>query len=148
MRNAFEFLAIIILCLLVPLAYYGLQNAQQEPYEQLAPSVVTGVGETTADITLNDLPEPNRASSITIITSTVATDIPVISNYNPTTKLLTVGGLTAETTRNLEITYLIEAGFLSQFWFMGMVFQAIIILIPIGLISIIVATVVNAWRNR
>ncbi len=80
MKAGMGFLAVILLCGLIPFAIMGLQASQVESYSQLAPSVTTGGGITNADVVLADLPDPNRASSITSIKSTLATDIPVVSN--------------------------------------------------------------------
>lgn len=148
MNNTFAFLGIIVLCLLLPLAYVGLDIAQHEDYEQLAAGITTGSLDTDADITLANLPDPNRAASVKSITSTVDTDIPVVSNYDETTKVLTVGGLTAEETRSLEITYQIESATITSYPFLGTFIIAISYLLVLGIIALIIAVVLGAFRGR
>lgn len=147
MRNVYSFLGVIILCVLVPIAHMGLQRAQVEPYEQLAPAVVTTEA-TTSTITLVDLPEPNSASAISKIKSSLATDIPVISDYDPDTKLVTISGLAASETRSLEITYFIAASYLASLPFLDSAFVILNYLIVLGLIGLIIAVVINAFKSR
>ncbi len=146
MRNSYAFLGIIILCLLLPLAYLGLQQAKVEVYEQLAPGVATGA-ETTADVTLAALPEPNSAAGITDIESSLTTDIPAVSAYNPSTKVLTVSGLTAEENRNLTVTYNIEATYLESLPYFSAIITAIFYLLIIGLLCLIVVVVINSFKH-
>ncbi len=147
MKNVYSFLGVIILCALVPIAHFGLQRAQVEMYEQLVPAVVTTEG-TTATITLAELPDPNSASAINKIKSSLYTDIPVISSYDPVTKTATISGLTTAETRHLEITYFITASYLASLPFMDSAFVILNYLIVLGLIGLIIAVVINAFRSR
>ena len=146
MRNVFSFLGVIILCVLVPIAHMGLQRAQVETYEQLIPAVVTNEA-ATATMTLAELPEPNSASAIQKLKSSLTSDIPVVSAYDPETKSLTVDGLTAQETRNMEITYFIEASFLASLPFLDSAFVILNYLIVLGLIGLIIAVVINAFKS-
>jgi hypothetical protein len=148
MRSAFEFLGIIFLCVLMPVAFLAIAGAQVEPYDQTAASVVTGGGITTATLTLTNTPDPNRAASITAIVSSLETDVPLIQTYNVNTYELTIEGLTASSARMLTITYNIEATFLSGLPFAGNFFTVLIYLLIAGLVTLLVMFIVGTVRNR
>ena len=71
-------------------------------------SVDTAVGILTANESLYDDLYNADLGSIDI-DSTLATDVPMPAAYNVTTRLLDITGLTANTTRILEITYDFDA---------------------------------------
>ena len=68
----------------------------------------TGVVATTANETLLDDLYDDDTGSVDV-DSDEATDTPVASSYNATSQQLLVSGLTANTTRILEITYAFDA---------------------------------------
>jgi len=68
----------------------------------------TGVGVTTADITLFKPVYDDDTETIDIL-SDLATDVPAYSSYNGTSRQLGISGLTDNTSRIFTITYDIDA---------------------------------------
>ena len=68
-------------------------------------SVITGVGETTATLQLDDTLWNDSRSYITSITSGEDTDNPSATSYNSTNRQVTISGLTANTTRVIALKY-------------------------------------------
>jgi len=67
-------------------------------------SVTTGVGETTADVVLVKELYDDDISTVTALSDNT-TDTPTADAYNTGTRALTVGGLQAETSRGLTVSY-------------------------------------------
>jgi hypothetical protein len=85
----------------------GVKDWRSDPATE-AFIVATGGGVTTGNVTLSyDLFQAVTAE-VTSITSTVGTDTPVATSYVEATKVLTISGLTASTSRTLTIIYTAE----------------------------------------
>ena len=67
-------------------------------------TTATAVAVTTANATLHAVLYDNDIGSASFI-SDLVTDIPLSSSYNSTSRQLLISGLTANTTRTMEITY-------------------------------------------
>ena len=76
-----------------------------EPSESY--TVATGAGATTANVTLSNTLWDDDTSSISM-TSNATLDSPTVSAYNTSTRVLTVAGLQASTSRTLTVTYSTE----------------------------------------
>ena len=101
--------AISIICVIVAFIFFPqvMRTAEEAKVREATEThlVVTGVGEEDADVTLyNDLYSANL-EYVVEISSSNENDTPVATDYNEVTTKLTVGGLVAEVTRNLEINY-------------------------------------------
>lgn len=107
--GAFAFVIIIAAIMLAPNVISGVDDARTD--ERIdALSAPTGIGETTADVVLNQAMWQGDIASVVSITSDVGTDIPNPDTYVAGTRTLTVRDLTANTTpRTLTITYLVSA---------------------------------------
>ena len=70
-------------------------------------TVATGVGETTANVTLLKAVFDNDTSTISF-SSNVSESL-AVSTYDTATKTLGVSGLNAETTRELDVSYDVDA---------------------------------------
>ena len=68
-------------------------------------NVTTGAAETTADVVLRYALLDGLVANVVSITSSEGTDTPTADSYVEASRTLTVGGLTADTTRTLTITY-------------------------------------------
>lgn len=68
----------------------------------------TGIGETTANVTLFKLVYDDDTETIGILSS-ISTDTPLYSSYNGTTRLLGITGLAASANRTLTVSYDIDA---------------------------------------
>lgn len=71
-------------------------------------TVTTAAGVTTANVTLGKPVFDDDTQTISFSSNTT-TDIPVVSSYNVTSRQLLIAGLTASTTRAVEVTYDIDA---------------------------------------
>lgn len=71
-------------------------------------STTTAVGVTSANETLLDDLYDDDTGSVDI-DSDDATDIPLANSYNGTTQVLNITGLTANTTRTLDVSYDVSA---------------------------------------
>ena len=71
-------------------------------------TVTTGLGETTANVTLLKAIYDDDTSTITI-SSDDSEDVPLYSSYNATTRSLSVIGFSDNNTRSLTVTYDIDA---------------------------------------
>lgn len=103
--------------------------------------VVTGVGETTADVVLNSALFRDGISEVDSITSTVE-ETPVSSSYAAETQTLTVSGLDADETRTLTITYYTELDDV----YMGIIGPFLLFIIFGGIIFALIWSVVKGRR--
>jgi len=69
--------------------------------------VATGAGVTTADVTLSTALYDNDNDTIRFYSDT-STDSPTFTSYNGTTRVMSLSGLTANTTRTLDVSYDID----------------------------------------
>jgi hypothetical protein len=85
----------------------GIHNARVTSYSQIVPTVTTGGGVYSDDVTLIEPLFQDAIPSVLAITSSLSDPLeaPSASAYVPATKVLTVIGLKAGETRNLTITY-------------------------------------------
>lgn len=88
-------------------------------YEQIDEfTVATAVGVTADNVTLSKELYDNDTQTI-VLNSDLATDSPILSTYNATTRVALVTGFTDNTTRTLEVLYdapaFDESGALSTF---------------------------------
>lgn len=67
-------------------------------------NVVTDVGETSADTVLSKTLYDNDTQTLSVL-SDLASDIPVFASYNGTNRAALWNGLTANATRNLDVSY-------------------------------------------
>ena len=95
--------------------------------------VTTAVAVTTADVVLEHELYEADVLNVVSITSTLGTDVPTADSYVEATKTLTVSGLTADTTRNLTITYETES--MGVFTGLGSIVKVAPLIIFIGLLA-------------
>lgn len=123
----------------------GVYDFKTDPREDTFNNVLTGVGETTANVTILKALYDNDTSTFSISSNT-SRDIPLYSSYNATTRELMVSGLAANITRSLYVTYDIDAlsgvvaistllNFVPYFWYI------ILLLIP-------PVTLIAIWRGN
>ena len=68
----------------------------------------TAVLQTTDNVTLSHVLYDSDNSTIDILSS-ISDDTPVLSSYNSTSRLLGISGLSANTTRTLDVSYDVDA---------------------------------------
>lgn len=97
--------AISVALLMFPLILDGAEEIATDATTDIEQKT-TGVGETSATVTLTSDPWNNAVANITSVTSSTTTDTsPTASTYNASTNVLTVTGLAASTTRTLTVGY-------------------------------------------
>lgn len=102
------FLALMIIIAAVFLFFIpieqGIYDFRTQVREDSFNDVDTAVGVTTANVTLFRPIYDSDTDTIDIL-SDLSTDSPAYSSYNSTTRVLLVSGLTANTTRGLDVSY-------------------------------------------
>lgn len=91
----------------------GIVNLRTDEVTNVA-SVVTGGGVTTGDVTLSRDLFGAELSHITSVVSADPTDVPIAFSYVEATKVLTISGLQASTTRDITVVYKAEKS--DVFW--------------------------------
>lgn len=88
----------------------GIHNVITDDETQNFAGVSTAGGLTSANVTLLTDPLDDKASEIESITSSLGTgvEIPVATAYETSTNTLSVGALSANTTRTLTVNYYVE----------------------------------------
>jgi len=105
MKTVGGIIALTIAFLVFPLIMASSHEVHTDE-ESSAYQVVTGVGETTAPVTLTRSLYDADTNNVESITNTWSgTETAVASSYVSATKVLTVGGLVASGTRTLTIAY-------------------------------------------
>ena len=105
--QAFLVLVISVLLFMLPLSE-TIRDFRTYVKEDTFASVATGAGETTANVTIQKALYDNDTSSFAI-SSSISADVPVFSSYNGTIRALQTGGLSANTTRALTVSYDVDA---------------------------------------
>ena len=98
------FITVVLLMLPVTRAIYNYRTDVREDlfnYETIG-------AEVTANVTLHSPVYDNDTNTISIL-SDLATDIPLFSAYNTTTRLLDITGMTLTSNRTLRVCYDINA---------------------------------------
>lgn len=149
MRIFYAFLILLISAFLFMLpvveAIYDYRTMQRIETER----VPTAVGVTTGNVILGVPPFENDTDVLNIISDS-GTDAPAFSTYNTTNRMVIFSGLTANGTRIITITYLIDAlstvpavttlmGWLPFIWYL-----VCVAFIPAALFAIFTH---RAWSN-
>ena len=103
--------------------------------------VVTGVGETSADVVLVEPLFGDKTDEVESVTSTLETDTPVATTYVAGTQTLTIVGLTADETRTLTVQHYTAI----DDQYMSIVGPFLTFLICGGVIG---AVLWSVWRHR
>lgn len=108
MRIFQGFLVLMVVAILwmlpVPQAIYGFRTDIREDVF----AVTTGGAETTTSVVLLKPVYDDDTGTISLL-SDLATDTPTLDAYTPTTQVVDISGLTAASSRELTVTYDIDA---------------------------------------
>ena len=108
-RILWAILAMILFFAFAGVISTGIHNLRTEEETQNFTSVVTGGGETSANVTLTTDPFLDKASEVSITSSLGAgVETPVAVSYATATNDLLVGDLAASQTRTLYVVYYME----------------------------------------
>lgn len=91
----------------------GIKNLRTDAVTVVG-EIVTGMGETSGNVTLTRELFQYNLINVTTVTSSDGDDDPIASEYDEDTKELTISGLAASTTRNITVTY--SAPLDDDFW--------------------------------
>jgi len=136
-------LGAVVIILMMAAVLTAVNDFRMTEYEE-GHAAATGGAETTHDITLSqDL--FSNATYNAVVTSNLTTDAPIPDSYASATNVLTVTGLTANTSRLLTITYQIDA--LEDYFGAGLGARAWPLLLVLGVIGIIAGAVYSAAKK-
>lgn len=85
----------------------GIYNFRTDVKEETR-TVITGAGDTTASLVLSKPVYQDDASTIEVLSS-IDTDTTVIDSYTPATRTLALSGLDSDASRELSISYDVNA---------------------------------------
>ena len=146
MKVVIGIIGIVIAMVVFPIIMSSTHDVQTDNRTELFAGVVTGGGETSANVTLTKQLYNDDVAYVTSITSSLITDVPVASSYNSGTKALTVGGLTAASSRTLTVNY--ENNALVDYTGMGAVVGITPLLIWVSIIAVVIGGIYVAFRSR
>lgn len=108
MRIFYSFLIVFSSVLLALLPFTGAAHSLLSDLREDNFTVVTGAGVTTGTVQLFKELYDDDTSSIELLSHDVD-DTPLYSSYNTTTRAIVITGLSANTTRTLDVTYDVDA---------------------------------------
>lgn len=142
MKIFYSFLILVIAVFLWMLPITdAIYDFRSDVREDSFPDVETDTGETSANVTLLKILYDDNTNSFAIL-SDLSTDLPAYSSYNSTNRVLTVSGLTANTTRDLLVEYDInafsgQAGFETFFDYLPYFYYIMVAIFPMASIAAI-----------
>lgn len=136
---------VAVMFIIFPIVMDSAHALQTEEYTQEEAAVETGVGETSADVVLDEELWSDSVDNVVSIASDDETDTPVAGSYAAATQTLTVTGLTAETTRALTIFYKTDA--LTDYTGMGAIVAVAPLLLFLGVIGAVVGGLYSGFKS-
>ena len=115
MQNTMQAIAMIAVVLFL-VAYFLIEvitNINSDSFSQSF-EVGTGVGETSADVTLSQEHYYSTTEGMSVVSGSPA-DTPAIINYVDLTEVVTIGGLVAGGTRVITVNYVTESYYTDMF---------------------------------
>lgn len=147
MKAAFTIVGVIIVLVLFGTMMSGIRSAQTDERIDAFAGVTTGGGIVETDVVLvTDIYDNNILNVVGIISDNPL-DAPLPDSYAPLTDTLTIRGLAASDTRDLEVTYqydVLTGDSAPAGIFLGMT----PIFIGIAIIVIIIGSMVAVWASR
>ncbi len=147
MKVVLTIIGVILVLLLFGTMLGGITDARTDERTDTFVAVVTGVGETDADVELVAELYDEDILNVVSITSDNALDGPLPDAYVAVGNTLTVRGLAASDTRTITVEYRYDA-LTGDAAPAGTFMSLIPLFIGIAIILIIVAAMVAAFRNR
>lgn len=147
MKVAFTIVGVVIVLLLFGTMMTGINSARTDERTDAFAAVVTGVGETEADVVLvADLYGENILNVVSI-TSDNALDAPLPDSYTAATNTLTVRGLAASDTRALDVEYQYDA-MTGDAAPAGTFLGFVPVFVAIAIVAIVVGAIIAAFVTR
>lgn len=143
MKSVLLIIGAVIVIILLPATLTSIDDFRAK--DQIATyNVDTGGGVTTATVTLVEDLFNDLTANVTI-SSNSTDDAPIASSYSSTTNVLTVSGLIASESRQLTVTYKIDA--LADYFGAGTGARVWPLMLVLGVIGIVVGAVYNATKH-
>lgn len=147
MKIAFAIIGVIVILILFGTMMTGINTAKTDERTDIFAAVVTGVGETEADVVLvTDIYDDNILNVVQILSDN-EDDAPLPDSYLPGSNTLTVRGLNANDTRDLEVTYQYDA-LTGEAEPTARFLDMLPIFVGIGALMIVVGGIVAVFINR
>lgn len=135
--------AIAIVFIVFPIILNGVDEIQTDVAIQTAAGVETTSG-TTATLTLSTALFATRAADISAISSDESGDTPTVSTVSNGT-VVVIGGLATSATRDLGVTYYVDA--LTDYTGLSSIVGVSPMLIFIGILGIVIGGAFYAWKH-
>lgn len=136
--------ALLIICF--PVILSSILDAKTDSYEQTF-HIATAAGVTTSNVTLGLDLYGDSLGNIESFTSNSTTDTPSGDVYYDATNQLTVGGLTANVTRALAVTYRYQTTSISDFTTAEYLFDILLWFMALGILTLIAAGLFRAFKH-
>lgn len=108
MKSLLIIFGTLMLLLYIPVVIEGTRDAQTEDYDLSFAGVTTAAGVYSANVTLTTDIYDDNVLSVASVSSNVSSDSPSASAFNSSSKVLTVNGLAASSTRTLDLTLKVD----------------------------------------
>ena len=144
-RVIISLIGIAILLIIFPIIMTGAHTLQTDEVTTTTDNVSTAAGVTSANVTLGYDLWQAEIDSVTSISSNI-TESATATSYVQSTKQLTVGSLSANTTRTLSVLY--ETDGLTEWTGLGAIVAIAPLLIFIGLLALCIGNIYLGVRQR
>lgn len=146
MKTIMIIIGVILILMMFGTMLGGINNAKTDERTDDF-TVVTGIGETTADVVLITNLYGASLLHVVSVVSSLGTDVPLQTDYTALTRTLEVSGLTADTTRTLSVSYRYDA-LTGDNAAAGTFLDMLPLFIGIALVVVVIAGLVMAFKNR
>ena len=145
MKSVMLILGACIIILLLSAVIPAINDFRSEEYTESHGVVTTGVGGTTANLTLTQDLFLDENSEVESVTSNVTNDVPLVSTYTSATDRLLITGLVASTARTLTVVYNIPS--LDNYYAVDIATRVIPLLLVLGVFGLVAAAVYAGTRR-
>lgn len=146
MGTVLAIVGIAITFIVFPIIMDATHDVQTDADNQAFAAVVTGVGETTADVILTKDVWEGLVANVTSVTSDEVTDVPVAGTYTAATNTLHVTGLVASDSRTLTVAYISDA--LTAYTGMSAIVGVTPLLVWVSIIGLAIAGIWIGVKGR
>lgn len=139
-------IGIAVVMVVFPIVTDSTNSVMTDQTSETFEAVVTGVGETDADVVLSEDLFGDRSASVVEITSDNVADTPEAGTYTAASNTLNVTGLAEDDTRDLDVTYKIDA--LEDYTGLSQIAGITPLLIWVTIIIVLLASIGAVFKGR
>jgi hypothetical protein len=147
MKNVLTIFGAVLVVVCLPLIFHVLHDARVDINTESHTTLVTGVAETTSNVTLGQPLFGDAVTGVTSISSNNTLDTPTAYSYNTVSRLLTISGLVVGATRTLTIDYEIASESLAELPSAGAFIPIFAYLIIFGILGLIAGAIFGMFRG-